>query len=306
MGKAHFFRRKMQIREYVLQNDDLEVKFLNLGAIITEINFKGINRVLRFEELSAYANNTMYLGAIVGRTAGRIKDGVFSTGQLSKNYLGKHNLHGNDLNKCLYDVQLFDNYAVLKYTDLEGDYPGDLDIEIKFELKDNSLLQTIKAECNKPTLINMTNHTYFNLNGEGSILDHELKISANKVGILNTEMLTEGLADVDNTAFDFRNNKVIEKALIQGDPQFKISGFIDHPYLLTGDIKLKGKNCTLTIETNQPYVVAYLGSQISTEPNKLLNNQNNNYVGLCLEPQKCPGDIELVDTYVSNTLYRFE
>lgn len=295
----------MEIKEYTIKSNSLEVKFLNLGAIITEINYKGKNRVLKFENYDAYRNNTMYLGAVVGRTAGRIKGGLYEKGQLEKNFINKHNLHGNDLNKVYYTVEQIENSAILKYTDPAADYVGNLNIEVEYEIVDNVLYQKIKGISDRPTLINMTNHTYFNLNGIDTILNHNLQINANKVGKLDEEMITTKFVDVANTAFDFRQQRKIKSSLKQGNPQFKISGFIDHPFKLEGNIALVGEDCKLEILTNQPYVVVYAGSQIETEANDLENDMNHKYAGICLETQKCPGDIELITSYESNTKYRF-
>lgn len=297
----------MKIVEYTLKKGSLEVKFLNLGAIITEINYKGINRVLRFKKLDSYLNNTMYLGAIVGRTAGRIENGVFPGGKLQTNFLNKHNLHGNDMHLKYYNVDMIDeSTATLSVIDSEGEYPGDLDVSIKYSILNDSLNQEILARSTAMTPINMTNHTYFNLNGTGTILDHQLQIDSTQVGILNHEMITSDFGNVAKTAFDFRHNRVIRTSLEQGDDQFEISGFIDHPYKLDGLIQLLGNDCRMTIKTNQPYVVAYLGSQIDAEMNELLNSSGKKYSALCLETQKCPGDTELVDEYYSITQYEFK
>lgn len=295
----------MKIKEYTIANEFIEVKFLNLGAIITEINYKGINRVLKFQDYNSYLNNTMYLGAVVGRTAGRIKNGEYELGKLQKNFLGKHNLHGNNMNLLFYDVDCNLDSAVLNVVDKEGDFNGDLNVEIKYLLEGNSLFQYICGNCDEPTLINMTNHSYFNLNGEGSILDHEMKIDASHIGVLNDEMLTVDFKELKTTAFDFTSPRTVRNALIQGDEQFTITGFIDHPYKLTGAISLWGSDCKMEIQTNQPYVVAYLGSQIDKETQPLANNDLSNYHGLCLEPQKCPGDTLLVTSYEYCTKYTF-
>lgn len=295
----------MDIKEYTISNEILEVKFLNLGAVITEINFKGINRVLKFKDLTAYLDNTMYLGATVGRTAGRIKNGTIEQGQLCKNFLGKHNLHGNNLHQVFYDVKLTQDSAKLSYTDPEGEYPGNLQIEIQFKIENNKLIQTIDATSDKPTLINFTNHTYFNLNGTGKMLTHELMIDSNSVAKLNEEYIIDDFVPVENTAFDFNQSHPILDALIKGDKQFLITGFIDHPYQLEGNLQLKGDDCMMVIDTNQKFLVAYLGSQIANESNKLENNINENYVGLCLETQKCPGDLEMVTEYAYKTAYTF-
>lgn len=294
------------IEEYKIGTPELELKFLNLGAAITEINFRGKNRVLSFRELNAYSDNQMYLGAIVGRTAGRIKDGLYPKGVLPLNFMGKHNLHGNSLNTKLYDVQILDeSSALLTLIDKAGAYNGDLKISIKFTVKGSRLYQEIIGNATEETLINITNHTYFNLNGEGSILNHKLKIGAEQVGVLNEEMITKKFTNVDGTAFDFRVMKKIEDSMRMGDSQFKISGLIDHPFKLTGNIELEGENCRLLISTNQPFVVCYAGSQIEAETNPLANNKNKNYVGICLETQKCPGDIELTKEFFSITEYEF-
>lgn len=295
----------MEIKEYAIKSDNLEVKFLNLGAIITEINYKGKNRVLNFENYDSYKDNSMYLGAIVGRTAGRIRDGVYPGGKLKLNFLNKHNLHGNDLNCKYYDVELKQNGAILRLTDLEGEYLGDAMFEVEYKINDRELTQTIKGISNKPTLMNMTNHTYFNLNSDKEILNHNLQIDANKVGQLDGEMITTKFVDVVNTAFDFRQSRKIKSSLEQGDPQFEISGFIDHPFMLEGNIALAGEDCKLEILTNQPYVVVYAGSQIERETNVLENDMNHKFAGICLETQKCPGDIELITEYESITKYKF-
>lgn len=293
------------IVEYTISNQDIEVKVLNLGAIITEINYKGKNRVLKFSDYQSYLNNTMYLGSIVGRTAGRIKDGKFEGGSLPLNYIGKHNLHGNDLNKLFYKVKQSNQRLILTAIDYENDYPGDLDIEICYSLENSTLKQEIKCSSNKPTLINMTNHTYFNLDTKNPILDLNLKIESEEVGVLNDEMITTDLQAVANTAFDFRNSRLIADSLKQGDEQFAISGFIDHPFKLKGDVCLESKDCKMKIETNMPYVVGYFGSQIESETKHLENVPNKNYYGICLETQKCPGDTELVTTFYSQTNYQF-
>ncbi len=297
---------KNEIKEYTIVNGDYRLKFLNLGAVITEYSYKEQNIVLSFEDNNSYLNNSTYMGAVVGRTAGRIKNATIGTWKIPVNFNGKHNLHGNDLHLRYYEVQAKDNSAELKLYDKEGDFPGNANIKIQYTLTDEGLEQIIDAYSDTPTVFNFTNHAYFNLDQTKSILDHNLQIPAQKVGQLDSDLLPINDVSLEGTAFDFNDEKLIRQAYEQGDKQFKYSKFIDHPYKLAGDgnIILKSDKLKLKISTNQDYVVVYCGNYIGEEVNKLKGGMNKDYSAICLETQKRPNDTELVTHYMSKTLYK--
>lgn len=291
------------IVEYTITNGDMELSVLNVGAVITEFSKAGKNIVLRFEDYNSYLDNSTYLGSIVGRSAGRIRDAKIEDWNIPVNFNNKHNLHGNDLHYKFYDVKVSDNSIELSLEDPEGDFPGNATIKVIYTLTETSLIQEIYGNSDKPTIFNMTNHAYFSLDSNKSILDHSLKIEADRVHELDEDLLPVGDINVGGTAFDFNDSRVIGDSFKQGHDQFKYSKYIDHPYKLNGDVELSCGDSKLSITTNQPYLIAYLGNYLGDETNKLSNNQNKDYQSICLETQKKPGDTELVTDYYSKTEY---
>lgn len=294
-----------QIKEYCLECGDYRLKFLNIGAVITEYSYKDNNVVLSFENLESYKKNSTFMGSVVGRSAGRIRDGKIEGWTLPLNQDGKHNLHGGDIHYKFYDVEIDAATATLTLNDPEGDFPGNAVITIKYELSENGLTQTLVAKSDKLTVFNMTNHSYFNL-GQDSILEHKLCISSDTVLELDEDLLPVGTIDVTGTAFDFNEPKQIGKAKEQGHDQFKYSKFIDHPYKLKDDktIILSNDSLKLEITTDQDYLVVYGGNYIGDEQNKLKNDMNKDYHAICLETQAAPGTTDLVTEYKSITKYK--
>lgn len=293
-----------EIIEYEINNGDYKLKFLNMGCVITEYSYKGDNVVLAFSNYKDYRDNYTNLGSIVGRSAGRIRDGKIDGWQLPLNQDGKHTLHGGrKLQYKFYNVEVHESCAVLSLFDEEGDFPGNANIKVKFELMDDGLKQTICATSDNPTILNFTNHTYFNLGAE-TILDHKLQIEADQYFELDEDLLPVKLHQVKNTVFNFKAGKLIREAQLQGDDQFKYSKFIDHPFLLKGGVSLQYKERKLEIETNQECLVVYTGNYVADEKKMLANNMNHDYSGICLETQFVPNSIDLVTNYTSITNYK--
>lgn len=294
-----------QIKEYCLECGDYRLKFLNIGAVITEYSYKDNNVVLSFENLESYKKNSTFMGSVVGRSAGRIRDGKIEGGTLPLNQDGKHNLHGGDIHYKFYDVEIDEATATLTLNDPEGDFPGNAVITIKYELSENGLTQTLVAKSDKPTVFNMTNHSYFNL-GQDRILEHKLCISSDTVLELDEDLLPVGRIDVTGTAFDFNEPKQIGKAKEEGHDQFKYSKFIDHPYKLNGDkaIALSNDSLKLEITTDQDYLVVYCGNYLGDEQNILKDDMNKDYHAICLETQAAPGATDLVSEYKAITNYK--
>lgn len=292
-----------EIKEYTIINGEMKLSVLNIGAVITEFSKAGNNIVLKFEDYNSYLDNSTYLGSIVGRSAGRIRDAKLKNWNIPVNFNGKHNLHGNDLHYKFYDVKVNENSIELTLEDAEGEFPGNALIKVVYTLTETSLIQEIFGESDKPTVFNLTNHAYFSLDSSKSILENSLKIDADIVHELDCDLLPVGDITVDGTAFDFKTNRQIRDSFNQGHDQFEYSKYIDHPFKLNGNVELSCNDTKLTITTNQPYVVAYLGNYLGDEQNKLANNLNKDYQSICLETQKKPGDTELVTGYYSKTEY---
>lgn len=293
-----------EIIEYTIENDIYKLKFLNIGAVITEYSIKGHNIVLRFEDLESYRDNYLNLGSVVGRNAGRIKDGKIDGWQLPLNQDGKHTLHGGrTFQYNFYDVTISENVATLKCVDPEGTFPGNVNVEIKYTLTDEGLVQEFTANSDKPTILDFTNHSYFNLNPGNDILSSKLLIETAEVKELDEDLLPVGNLEVKGSAFDFNVSRKISDSLKQGHDQFKYSKFIDHPFRIDGQVKLENDNHSLEIKTDQNYLVVYAGNFIGTEELRLENSPNLDYHGICLETQNLPGTTNMVTEYYAITKF---
>ncbi len=291
-----------KIIEYKLRYGRYRLKFLNIGAAITEYSIDNTNVVLAYEDLESYRKNDICLGVVVGRTAGRIREGKLSNWQLPLNENGKHNLHGNQLHRRFYEVEIIGCKAILTLHDKEGDFPGNADIKIVYELTKTGLKQTIDCSSDKSTIFNMTNHSYFNL-GQNTVLSHELRIDADSYLSLDIDNLPIEKKSVKKSVFDFTNWKLIAAAKLKSEPQFAYTKFLNHPYKLDGSIYLRADNISLEVKTDCEYAVIYTGNYLSNCTSKIIDNRNNDYSGICIETQAAPGTIDLSSTYKSVTFY---
>jgi aldose 1-epimerase len=225
------------------------VKIINFGGIITEINTPDRegnmgNIVLALDNLDQYMTANSYFGALVGRYANRIAEGSFSldgeTYQLATNN-GVNALHGGlkGFDKVVWDAKVPDckERAALQLTylsiDGEEGYPGNLKTTVTYELLNDKLMITYEAETDKATVLNLTNHSFFNLAGEGTILDHILYLNASRYTPVNDELIPTGeLANVEGTPFDFRKPNVIGERI--GEVPGPEPGGYDINYALDG------------------------------------------------------------------------
>lgn len=325
-----------QVKEFKLKNKNgMEVSFLNYGCIITKIlvpdrDGNVENVVLGYTSAEQYADNPWYLGAVIGRFAGRIGGGSFEldgkTYTLEQND-GTNHLHGG---KSGFDRVIWQSEYVadgVRFThespDGEGGYPGTLKLAVTYTLNDkNEFAIQYEAVSDAPTLLNMTNHTYFNLSGglKRDITGHHLQMDSDQYAELNDQLLPTGvLQPVDGTTFDFRRGQTIQAGTTSQDPQNKLAGGgYDHPFMLNErrSIVLSEEQSgrVLTIKTNQDCVVLYTGTQI-TEGVELEGGKSFKYAGLCLETQALPDSIhhphfpqsklEANERYEAETIYTF-
>lgn len=317
--------KNYDIIEYTLKNDnDLEVKILNLGGIVREINFKGKNRVLNYNNVEDYIDRDGYFGAIVGRVAGRISKGKIKIQnqeyELDKNE-GDTCLHGGKEGFSFQIWQLEDEIItndstsiVLKYIspDMECGFPGEVIIYVKYTVEENnSLIIEYFAKTNKSTPITLTNHSYFNLNDNlnKDILDHILKIDADKFIRLDEKNIPLKIANVEGTPFDFRSGKKIKEDMDLSNRDLRHTKGYDHPFILNEsngeqiELYCEETGINLGIKTTEPVVILYTG-----------NNLNEGF-GVCLETQWYPDAINQEflednilrpnENYYSKTEYKF-
>ncbi|MBZ5750865.1 aldose epimerase family protein [Metabacillus rhizolycopersici] len=303
---------------YTLINDqNIEITCLNYGCVITKIvtpnrdgNYENI--VLGFNNMEDYEKHSPYFGAVVGRVSGRIKGGQFELDgqsfELEMNDNGNH-LHGGSkgFSHVLWDAVILKNEKEVgiqfSYTSPDGEegYPGTVQVTITYLLNnDNEFLIHYQANSDKTTLLNLTNHTYFNLSGDlkRDALHHVLKIDSNQFVELNEQLLPTGeLLDVTDTVFDFREGREIEEGVISNHPQNQLVGQgYDHSFLLNshhnGEITMWDEESgrKLVVETDEVSVVLYTGNQLQ-EDLPVYGVKSKKYLGLCLETQGLPDAI---------------
>lgn len=241
-----------QVDLFLLKNGNLTAAITNYGGRIVSLcapdkNGQKADVVLGFISIDDYLKATgVYHGAIVGRVIGRIAKGTFEidgkTQSLTINN-GANHQHGGlkGFHNQVWDVKtVTDNSLVLSYISVDGEmgYPGTLKVEATYQLtSNNELTLKLSATTDKTTIVNLTNHAFFNLSGEGNgpILDHILTIPSNYFCAVNPDKIKTGeIQKVTGTPFDFRKGKPIGKDIIleNANEQLKIGGGYDQSYVL--------------------------------------------------------------------------
>lgn len=320
----------------------------NLGNSVTVLNYGGIiqslivpdkegrkaNIVLGYNTIEAYLKYAPYFGTITGRTAGRISGGGFTID--GKRYElegpGGVNLHGGPvgLDQRIWHVAeaVADNHGelILSYTSphLENGFPGEVDMVVTYQFDEEDTLSiTYKATTNAPTILTLTNHSYFNLSGQPDkdVLGHKLTIPADKVVAIDEFSIPKNLDDVEGTAFDFRRAKAIGAQIHEDDENLKNGSGYDHPFVLNKDEDetilltdpVSGRE--MTIRTSEQCVVCYTGNFLDEVPYVYDNVKVDKYHGVCLETQYYPDAINADflperilrpgEVYLEETTYRF-
>lgn len=300
-----------EIMLYTLKNKNgMSVKITNYGGIVTSLivpdrQGRATEVVLGFDSLQDYLDGHPYFGAIVGRYGNRIAKGQFSidgkTYQLATNN-GKNHLHGGltGFDKKIWDAKEFADSTrsgiELSLVSPDGDegYPGNLQVKITYALTDeNSLDINYYATTDKPTPINLTHHSYFNLEGAGStdILGHMLQINADRYSPVNEELIPTGeLKDVTGTPFDFRTAKPIGRDIAQ------VPGGYDHNYVLNDDGRFRmvakvwaeGTGIGMEVYTSEPGIQFYTGNFLDGSITGKEGKPYYKNYGFCLETQHYP------------------
>lgn len=308
---------KAKIVEYenypavILQNEEMEVWISSLGATVLKLLVKDRfgkfqDVVLGYEHLADYEKYKGYLGAVVGRAANRIEKGKFTLNgtsyQLPINN-GPNCNHGGlkGFAFSVFQPAIEKDKAVFTLRSLDGEegFPGTMDVKVVYSLSKSTLQIEYAACCDQDTIINITNHSYFNLDGEPSYIgDHYLEVDADRFAAADSDGLVTGeLLPVENTAFDFRNWKKISEALHAQDEQILKGNGLDHPFLFNKQktpVKLYSSKSgiLMEVETTLPQAQIYSGNYLNGERGKdgsMLDTRS----GICFETQNMPNDINL-------------
>ena len=295
-----------------LANGGTEVSLLTYGGIIASWrspNAKGdvADVVIGFDSLDGWCSDPQYFGAVVGRYANRIRNGRFPLdGRLVDvtSNQGDNQLHGGatGFDKAVWAAESHahgsDVGVTLRHVSPDGDegYPGMLSVAVTYRLDDaGTLHMDFAAYTDAPTVVNLTNHVYWNLAGSGEILDHVAQIDAGSFLEIGDGTLPTGVTrPVDNTPFDFRHPRRIGDRIADPDGQLALGGGYDHCYVIDGTpgilrpcARVMTDERVLEIATTQPGVQFYSGNGIRRRSGR--NGQiYGPYSAFCLETQHFP------------------
>ncbi|MCA6078704.1 aldose epimerase family protein [Fulvivirga sedimenti] len=332
-----------EIQEYTLRNSSgIEMSVITYGGIIRTLmlpdrNGEMADVVLGYDNIEGYLAQSPYFGAIIGRYGNRIASAKFSLDgveyQLAAND-GSNHLHGGlkGFDKVVWQaepVETEDAVSLImtyRSTDMEEGYPGNLDVTVTYTLNNkDELIFDYSATTDKKTVVNLTNHAYYNLTGkEGTILDHELKLNAPEYLPVSASLIPTGVESVSGTPFDFSDYKAIGKDINDENEQISNGGGYDHCWVLyEGEESLNmaasiiepvsGRR--MDVYTSEPGIQFYTGNFLD---GTITGKYGINYgyrSGFCLETQHFPDSpnqpefpsvvLNPGDTYHSQTLTRF-
>jgi aldose 1-epimerase len=331
---------------YILTNkNSVEAAITNYGGTIVSLkvpdrNGKLADVVLGYDKVDDYANGKAYFGAIIGRYGNRIAHGKFTlngtTYTLPKND-GDNTLHGGlkGFNKRVWtakDVSSSAGQALeLTYLSKDGEegFPGNLSVKVVYTLTDqNEIKIDYSAMTDKDTIVNLTNHSYFNLAGQGSgdILQHQLMIRADRFTPVDATLIPTGeLRSVKGTPFDFTDATAIGARIDQDDQQLKLGRGYDHNWVLnngtSGSLSLAAQaydfhsGRLLEVLTTEPGIQFYTGNFLDGTIRGKEGKVYNRRYAFCLETQYFPDSpnhpefpstvLKPVQHYRSTTVYKF-
>jgi aldose 1-epimerase len=304
-----------EVALYTLITDGIEVSITNYGGAITSIKVpdrKGAlgDVVLGYETLQEYVKNPRFLGALIGRSANRIAKGKFTlegvTYQLAQNN-GANHLHGGNrgFDKVAWEPhdEIEEDRAVLRLRylskDGEENYPGNLTANVSYVLtRERELRIEYHAVTDNPTIVNLTNHSYFNLAGTWTIRNHELTLNADAFTPVSSDLIPTGeIRKVDGTPMDFRESTPIGLRIDERYDQLGFTGGYDHNFVLndsSGELRLAARaydpasGRTLEVSTTQPGIQFYSGNFLDGSLTGKGGVVYQKYAGFCLEPQHFP------------------
>lgn len=338
----------MQVREfgkingekvdiYTLQNEYIKLEVITFGGAIHSIVVPDkfgnlVDVALGYDTVEEYDKNGGYIGALIGRVGNRIGNGEFTLNGVKYNVGLNDNgnsLHGgiNGFNKKVWKAKTEGEKLILTASAGDGEegYPGKMDVTVVYSLSENGIKIDYTAVSDKDTPINLTNHAYFNLNGQGNgdILDTVMQINADFVTPVDEKLIPHGeFLSVKGTPFDFNEPKVVGKDIEDEHIQIKYCGGYDINYVLKGEgyrevtvAESKKTGIKMSVYTDQPGIQFYSGNFLDGVNGKggTVYYKRN---GFCLETQNHPNAINCKEypnsvlkkgeVYHTVTEYKFE
>ena len=332
-----------EINLFTIDNGNgLTVSLTNFGGIITSINTpdsqgRNANVVLGYNGLHDYVKDQSYIGCIVGRYANRIKGGRCQIGgQLYNLFVnnGSNHLHGGKegFNKRVWHPEPVREKrgcgVELYYTSPDGEegYPGTVDVQVTYLVTPNSqLIVKYRAATDRQTIINLTQHSYFNLAGSGTVLDHLIQINSSAYTPVTKDLLPDGtICSVEGTRFDLRQERKIRDLFSQAGSVELMEGGYDHNFVLdsSGDSSQPAASLyhpqsgrCLDMYTTEPGVQFYTANHLPAEPTGGVSSRLCKHGAVCLEAQHFPDSpnqagfpsviLEPGHPYSQVTTYRF-
>ncbi len=297
---------------YTLSDGDLTVKITNYGAHIVSIEAPDRNGhradvVLGYKDVAGYETDKTYTGAVVGRYGNRIGNASFkldgTTYHITKNE-GGNVLHGGPegFNRKVWTGHTIPNGVELTLVSPDGDmgFPGALTAHVRYTLEGDAVRIQYSATTTKPTVLNLTNHAYFNLSGEGSgsILNDVITLGADRYTPVNKELIPTGqIASVAGTPFDLRKPTRIGAHINDPNQQIQIGAGYDHNFVLSqtgpglhfaAKVYDPASGRTLTVTTTEPAVQFYTGNHLDGTAVGVSGKAYQKQTGFCLETQHFP------------------
>ncbi|MFZ3339997.1 MAG: aldose epimerase family protein [Terriglobales bacterium] len=300
---------------YTLSDGAFEARIATYGGVVVSLKTpdrhgKSADVVLGFDDLEGYVANfngpaDAYFGALIGRYANRIAHGTFTLDghkySLPLNN-GANTLHGgpHGFNNVVWKAKPIANGVELSYLSKDGEagYPGNLTVTVRYTLAKGDLRIEYSATTDKDTVVNLTNHSYFNLAGQGDILNHQLALHASRFTPVDAGLIPTGeLKAVESTPFDFRKATAVGSRINDDDAQLHLGHGYDHNWVLdSGGGKLAeaaelydpGSGRLLKVLTDQPGIQFYSGNFLDGSIKGKGGKAYVLHAALCLETQHFP------------------
>lgn len=331
-----------QVQLVHLHNQLMSCYITNYGARLVALNVAGfdgldVDVVLGFDSIDGYLNaNEKYHGATIGRYANRIANGTFSldgTSYILEANNGPNSLHGGSdgFHTKVWSIEKrTESEVTMRYisSHMEEGFPGRLTVDVTYALRGTDLVITYKATSDQATVINLTHHSYFNLNGEGdgTVLRHQLQINADSYTPVNSTVIPDGrIVQVATTPFDFRISKAIGTDIDQEDEQLRIGSGYDHNFVVSAEEGSELSHVATAIGdqseiimdvwSTEPGVQLYTGNHLNGHDIGKNRKAHKRREAFCLETQHYPDApnqeffpstlLEAGEVFESQTEYRF-
>jgi aldose 1-epimerase len=329
---------------FTLSDGPYEARIATYGGVVVSLkvpdrNGKSGDVVLGFDNLDGYVANfngpgDAFFGALIGRYANRIAHGSFTLD--GKKYSlplnnGENSLHGgpHGFNNVVWKAKPIANGVELTYLSKDGEagYPGNLTATVRYTLIKGDLRIDYSATTDKDTVVNLTNHSYFNLAGQGNILNHQLTLHASRFTPVDAGLIPTGeLKSVDATPFDFRKPTAVGERINANDDQLHLGHGYDHNWVLDKDndsgklseaaeVYDPSSGRVLKVLTEQPGIQFYSGNFLDGSIKGKGGKPDELHAALCLETQRFPDspnhpdfpstELKPGQTYHSTTVFRF-